>query len=532
MRIQNNIAALNTLRHSANHQARVGESIRKLSSGRELNRSSDAPNLLLGVAQLRSQVVGLKQTKENVETSVSLLQIAESGLGEVSKILTEIRQRVVHAANEAVNDESMLNADQMEIEHLLKALDQIAQNTTYTEQRLLDGSMGINGVAVGESALDFVSAKAETPASPEEGYQVDITRVSTRARVEGYKPLTLASASDGVEIVVSFDDRTFLFNTDDHELGKEIQDLRAKHDRDPANYPKAQVDQEVRDLLVYHVSRALQRDNLPMEFFERPDHIFVFRHKNFGDDVFFTASSNIDGLLTRKAHEPENAILGKDVEGTIGEASALGIGQELTAREGLPGSQLTVRYGKTVDYVEQPILNEQGEQIGATYVLDSPSKSVAEKVEGFVHLSQQSKRFHLDSNEHVYEPFAFMNVRASKLARHLPNESGFASLADIDVATPQGVSDANLLLEQAIEDVSQIRMELGSFQKHTIERTMSNLGVAVENITEGQSAIEDADMAAKISDMASGQILAASSQAVLAHANQKPQAVLNLLHSS
>jgi flagellin-like hook-associated protein FlgL len=39
-------------------------------------------------------------------------------------------------------------------------------------------------------------------------------------------------------------------------------------------------------------------------------------------------------------------------------------------------------------------------------------------------------------------------------------------------------------------------------------------------------------MAAKISDMASGQILAASSQAVLAHANQKPQAVLNLLHSS
>ena len=510
MRIQNNIAALNTLRHSANHQARVGESIRKLSSGRELNRSSDAPNLLLGVAQLRSQVVGLKQTKENVETSVSLLQIAESGLGEVSKILTEIRQRVVHAANEAVNDESMLNADQMEIEHLLKALDQIAQNTTYTEQRLLDGSMGINGVAVGESALDFVSAEAETPASPEKGYQVDITRVSTRARVEGYKPLTLA----------------------DHELGKEIQDLRAKHDRDPANYPKAQVDQEVRDLLVYHVSRALQRDNLPMEFFERPDHIFVFRHNNFGDDVFFTASSNIDGLLTRKAHEPENAILGKDVEGTIGEASALGIGQELTAREGLPGSQLTVRYGKTVDYVEQPILNEQGEQIGATYVLDSPSKSVAEKVEGFVHLSQQSKRFHLDSNEHVYEPFAFMNVRASKLARHLPNESGFASLADIDVATPQGVSDANLLLEQAIEDVSQIRMELGSFQKHTIERTMSNLGVAVENITEGQSAIEDADMAAKISDMASGQILAASSQAVLAHANQKPQAVLNLLHSS
>ena len=64
------------------------------------------------------------------------------------------------------------------------------------------------------------------------------------------------------------------------------------------------------------------------------------------------------------------------------------------------------------------------------------------------------------------------------------------------------------------------------------ERTMSNLGVAVENIQEGQSVIEDADMAEKISDMASGQILAASSRAMLAQANQKPQAVMTLLHSS
>ena len=88
------------------------------------------------------------------------------------------------------------------------------------------------------------------------------------------------------------------------------------------------------------------------------------------------------------------------------------------------------------------------------------------------------------------------------------------------------------MLEKAIEDVAQIRMELGSFQKHTIERTMNNLGVAVENITEGQSVIEDADMAEKVSDMASGQILAASSRAMIAQANQKPQSVISLLHSS
>ena len=532
MRIQNNIAALNSLRHSAAHQKRIGESIRKLSSGRELNRSSDAPAQLLGAAQLRSQVVGLKQTKENVETSVSLLQIAESGLSEVSKILTEIRQRVVHAANEAVNDDSMLNADQLEIEHLLKALNQIAQNTTYTEQRLLDGSMGINGVTVGESDLEFVSAEADTPASPEQGYRVDITRVATRARVEGYTPLTLDSARDGVEIVISLDDRTFHFDTRDHEIQAEIDDLRAKHDRDPLNFSKPQVDRDIRQLVVYHVSRTLRQDNIPLEFFERPDGIFVFQHKEFGDDIFFTASSNIDGLLTRKAHFPENSILGNDVEGTIGEAAALGKGQELTAREGLPGSKLTVRYRKTMDYVEQPILNEQGEQIGGTFTLEPPSSPVSGKVEGFVHLSQQSKRFHLDSNQHVYEPFAFLNVRSSKLARYLPNESGFASLADIDVTTLQGVSDANLLLEQAIEDIAQIRAELGSFQKHTIERTMNNLETAVENVTGGQSVIEDADMAEKISGMATGQILAASSQAMLAQANQKPLAVIALLQSS
>ena len=80
----------------------------------------------------------------------------------------------------------------------------------------------------------------------------------------------------------------------------------------------------------------------------------------------------------------------------------------------------------------------------------------------------------------------------------LTQRSGFHAENDIYADGFSFLYD--LLLEQAIEDISQIRMELGSFQKHTIERTMSNLGVAVENIQAGQSVIEDADMAEKISD--------------------------------
>ena len=125
---------------------------------------NDGPATLIASERLRGNISGLKQVYSNVSNSVSLLQTAEAALNEVSNMLIKIKQLTVHALNEATNSPDMLAADQQEIENLLSSIDRISQNTEFGGKRLLDGSMGSSGTAVGES-LSFVSAEATASAS-------------------------------------------------------------------------------------------------------------------------------------------------------------------------------------------------------------------------------------------------------------------------------------------------------------------------------------------------------------------------------
>jgi flagellin len=113
--------------------------------------------------------------------AMTIYQQAEGSLNEISDILVRLKQLSVHAANEAVNDDAMLAADQEEAEQLLSTINRIVQNTTYNGKSLLDGSQGANGTTVGNN-LRFVSADVNTNGSPEDGFPVDITQVATRAQ--------------------------------------------------------------------------------------------------------------------------------------------------------------------------------------------------------------------------------------------------------------------------------------------------------------------------------------------------------------
>ncbi|MBC8219576.1 MAG: flagellin, partial [Proteobacteria bacterium] len=151
MKIRQNPTALNTLRHASNYFSKVKGGIERLSSGVKINKGADGPATLIASERLRGNIAGLKQVYSNVSTSVSLLQTAEAALNEVSNMLIKIKQLTVHALNEATNSSDMLAADQQEIENLLSSIERISQNTEFGGKRLLDGSMGSSGTAVGES---------------------------------------------------------------------------------------------------------------------------------------------------------------------------------------------------------------------------------------------------------------------------------------------------------------------------------------------------------------------------------------------
>lgn len=83
-------------------------------------------------------------------------------------------------------------------------------------------------------------------------------------------------------------------------------------------------------------------------------------------------------------------------------------------------------------------------------------------------------------------------------------------------------------LDGALEDVSAQRGELGSVQNR-LEHTVRNLAVSSENLAASESRIRDADMAAETVAFTKAQILQQAGTAILAQANQAPQAILGLL---
>ena len=122
MRIRSNVSSLNTLRHSEKNLNQVKDAIEKLSSGTNINSGADGPATLIASERLRGQIAGLRQAYMNNESAIAMFQTAEGALSEFSNILIQLKQLSVHAANEAVNDESMLAADQEEVENILAKL--------------------------------------------------------------------------------------------------------------------------------------------------------------------------------------------------------------------------------------------------------------------------------------------------------------------------------------------------------------------------------------------------------------------------
>ena len=83
-------------------------------------------------------------------------------------------------------------------------------------------------------------------------------------------------------------------------------------------------------------------------------------------------------------------------------------------------------------------------------------------------------------------------------------------------------------IDDAIALVSTERSKLGAVQNR-FEHTISNLGVAVENLSASESRIRDTDMAAEMAQLTRHQVLTQAGTAMLAQANSSSQSVLSLL---
>ena len=102
------------------------------------------------------------------------------------------------------------------------------------------------------------------------------------------------------------------------------------------------------------------------------------------------------------------------------------------------------------------------------------------------------------------------------------------SVEKIDITTVEGAQAAIATIDAALQEVDVTRASLGAIQNR-FESTISNLQNVAENAAGARGRIQDTDFAAETANLTKNQILQQAGTAILAQANQLPQAVLSLL---
>lgn len=103
-----------------------------------------------------------------------------------------------------------------------------------------------------------------------------------------------------------------------------------------------------------------------------------------------------------------------------------------------------------------------------------------------------------------------------------------SSVSNLDITTAEGAQQAISVLDGAMQQVDSERSKLGAVQNR-FESTISNLQNVAENASASRGRIMDTDYAAESANLAKNQIMQQAGTAMLAQANQLPQAVLSLL---
>ncbi len=97
-----------------------------------------------------------------------------------------------------------------------------------------------------------------------------------------------------------------------------------------------------------------------------------------------------------------------------------------------------------------------------------------------------------------------------------------------DISTTAGARTALTNLDTAIETLNTAVGTIGASQNR-IDYALQNVQATIENTAAAESTIRDADMAQEMTELSRAQILQQAGTAMLAQANQAPQAVLQLL---
>lgn len=186
LRMTTNVSSLNAQRSVAITNRNLSQNLAKLSSGYRINQAADDAAGLAISENLRAQIRGLRQANRNANDGISLVQVAEGSLNEVSAMLIRLRELGVQAASDTLGDTERKFLD-VEYQQLKSEIQRITEATQFNGYDLLNGTGGVIDIQVGthnDPFQDRISFNASAANASVEALGLTAETVATKQNAQ------------------------------------------------------------------------------------------------------------------------------------------------------------------------------------------------------------------------------------------------------------------------------------------------------------------------------------------------------------
>jgi flagellin len=470
--INTNISALVAQQAFANNTANLNTSLQRLSTGLKINTGADDPAGLIASQALQAQQTGINAAISNANQATNVIGTAEGGLNEVSSLLNQLQGLVTQSANTGALSSDEINANQLQVDSILSTINRISNSTTFQGKNLLDGSLAYTLSAAGTSAFATIAVNAANlPGGKAEAVVVQVTSSATQGKVA----ITATnSAALGVSAVtlqiagsVGTQQLSFAGSTKLSAIAAAINNITVDTG----------------------VVASANGNNLS------------FLAKSYGSNQFVSVSTLNSNSSYSVTGGTSGKAFGKDAAVEVNGAAATVNGKDVTYRDN----------NLDVSFTLSAALNkDKTKTFGITGGGANFSLGATVNATGVASIGIQS-------------------VATSTLGDATNGYLSSLGTGGANALTTKDLTTAQTIVSESINQVSTLRGRLGAFEKYTLGATISNLGVAYENISAANSNIADTNFAQETSNLTREQILQQASTTVLSTANAAPQAALTLL---
>ncbi len=469
MQINRNMSAVVANNQLLGIEERLSASIERLSSGLKINRASDNPAGMAISNKMKAQIDALDKAEANAADGISVVQIADGALNEVSSILQRMRELSVQAAN-GLNSFNDRQSMQDEVSELVKEVDRISSDTEYNTKKLLDGSSNVRVYGENGSRYqvsDSVDAKV---------YSLNVEAVALQASValDYSEP-----GADGMIII--------------NGVGAQITQGMTQEE-----YLQA-----VR-IAATEAGCSVEIDGNQM--------VILSDHYGYEEELSVSMTEELavaEGFDANAQYVAEEKIYKID---TVGADAVVSVPTDLEAS----GFTTTT----TIECTGNRVVVTDNDGFSIDFLLDAEYQPIADAQNGNFEIDVTdigSLTIQIGANEHQT-----MDVRIDEISAYTLYLDG------VDIAVKNGADRALSTLDDAIAKVSAARSRIGAFQNR-LEYAETSLSSAVENITTAYSGLLDTDMAEEMTEYTQQNILNQAAISVLSQANELPQQVLSML---